>query len=256
MTSGSIPPTREHSARFAEVIPPVLPDNFEETSSMDVEFKRLLVACSPIRQHKATSIISIGPLHSGDQDIRETLSALQPHLSIKKLMSRSKESFLVTVLSFNIPFIQIDIFKHVLDSLQFWADDVSQLIERTFISDSDNAQQNMDELIARTQQTTASKGVRARSTIETVVKIAISDGMVSIQRFFVADKKSTAFARAMIPELQDTCIMHPFIISAFDICAVVESNPKGKANVFSLPFVIFAVAFLRMKLYSPLRSWI
>jgi autophagy-related protein 2 len=189
MVAGSMLPTREQRTRFAEVNPPentALPDDFDETSLMEVEFKRLLVACSPIRQRTATSIISLGPLHSGGQDIHESLPALQPHLSITKLTSRSKESSLVTMLSFNIPFVQVDMFKHVLDGLQFWADDVSQLIERTFNCDGDNGQSlNMDGLMMRTQSTNPAKSV---GTSETVVKIAISDGMFFIQFSFSADE--------------------------------------------------------------------
>lgn len=204
--SGFMPPAREQSTRFADVTlseTTALHNDFNETSLLDMEFKSLLVAYCPIRQRTATSILSLGPFHSSDQ---ETPSALQPRLSVTKLTSRSKNSSSLTMLSFNIPFVQVDIFKHVLDGLQFWADDVSQLIENTFNCDEDAGQsQNMDRLVMKNRSSSASRS-------ETIVKIAISD----------------AFARAMVPELQDIRIVHPFLIFAFDISVVVELNPKGK----------------------------
>jgi len=165
---------------------------------MEMELKRLLVAYSPVRQRTATSVLSLGPLHPatvGAEDVREsqsfgtseTLPALRPQISITKLTSRSKESSSVSMLSFNIPFVQVDIFKDVLDGLQFWADDVSQLMERTLSHDGNNGQvKNMDYL--KTRNTAAPKSVRSRDTSEIVVEIAISDGIINSRCPFAADE--------------------------------------------------------------------
>jgi autophagy-related protein 2 len=168
ITTGATSLAQEQGLRFSEASPldtPVLPKNVDETTLMNVEFKRLLVACAPIRQHMATSILSLGSLYSDSQDFRETLPALQPRLAITKLMSHSKDSVSVTMLSFNIPFVQIDISKDVLDGLQFWTDDVTQLLERTFNTDGDDTQPKN------------TKSVRPRGTSEMIMKIAISDGI-------------------------------------------------------------------------------
>jgi autophagy-related protein 2 len=93
------------------------------------------------------------------------------------------------MLGFNIPFVQVDVFKPVLDCLQFWADDISQLIERTFNGDGDSDQlKNIDRSITKTRSTGASKSVRSGGKSETVVKIAISDGIFSNHRSYSADE--------------------------------------------------------------------
>ena len=46
---------------------------------------------------------------------------------------------------------------------------------------------------------------------------------------------SLAFARAMIPEFQDTSVVNPLIISAYDVSVVADLNPKGKVNTLSVP---------------------
>ena len=193
ITTGPMPPTRRQGTRFAVPDPSestALPD---ETPLMEVEFQRLLVACSPIHHHTASFVLSFGPLHSGDQDtgdaqsmgMGETLPSLQPHLSITKLTLRSKESSSVTMLSFNIPFVQVDVFKPVLDGLQVWADDVSQLIDRTFNGDGDNGQSNnLDRLATKTRITKRSS---SGDRVEMVVKIVISDGISSIHCSYLSN---------------------------------------------------------------------
>lgn len=171
ITAGATPQVQEQGIRFSEARPletPALLKNSDETPLMNMEFKGLFVACAPIRQRIATSVLSLRSLYSDSLDFREALPALQPRLAITKLMSHSKDNVSVTVLSFNIPFVQLDISKDVLDGLQFWTDDVTQLLECTFNTDGDDTQP---------KNTNPSKSVRPRGTSEKIVRIAISDGI-------------------------------------------------------------------------------
>lgn len=207
ITAGSMPPARRPGTRFAVADPSettALPKDFDETSLMEADFKRLLVACSPISSQRATSILSFGPLHPGGQDTgdvrqigtSEILSSLQPHLSITKLTPHSKERSSVTALSFNIPFVQIDVVKHVLDGLQFWADDISQLIERTFNSDGDNGQsKNLGPLSTRTRITNAPIRSSSGGRNEIVVKVVISDGISSIRCSCLSNERFTSICQ-------------------------------------------------------------
>jgi autophagy-related protein 2 len=193
ITTGSMPPAQRQGARFEGVNlsgTSSTPNNFDENFLMEVKIQRLLVACSAAHQRMATSILSLGPLHpsiTGGRESQsfgmdESLPALQPQLSIAKLMSHSKESPSVTVLSFNIPFVQVDLFKPVLDSLQFWADDVSQLIDGYGV---DKAQFKNSGQLTEARNASASKNARSS---ETVVKIAISDGIFFVLCSFPADE--------------------------------------------------------------------
>jgi autophagy-related protein 2 len=190
-----MPPAQGQGARFDGVNlsgTTALSDNFDETYRMEVKLQGLLVACSPAHQRTATSFVSLGPLHpstAGGHEsfgMNENLPALQPQLSITKLTSHSNESPSVTVLSFDVPFVQLDLFKHVLDSLQFWADDVSQLIDSYGIDEA--KLKDTGQSMTEARNASASRNVRSGVSSETVVKIAISDGILSILCSFPADE--------------------------------------------------------------------
>ena len=121
------------SARFAAT------DSFAGHSDIsddailfNAEFGRAVIACSSIGAQVAVSFVSLGPL-AHDVDFQDQTPnsivpqpfPLQPRVSVIKPTSK-----VVPIRSFGIdvPSVHIDISKPTFDALQYWADDVTQLL--------------------------------------------------------------------------------------------------------------------------------
>ena len=104
----------------------------DDTILFNVEFGRAVIACSSIGAQVAIAFVSLGPL-SHDMDCQDQTpnsiapqpSPLQPRVSIIKPTSK-----LVRIRAFgvDVPSVHIDISKPTFDALQYWADDVTQLL--------------------------------------------------------------------------------------------------------------------------------
>ena len=159
-----------------------------ETVTLRVDFQRLLLACSLSNRSEGISLVSIGPLFDDTAHNLEgetTFSPLRPSLLvIQPERSQALETAL-TVLSIDIPSIHADISKPELDSLQYWADDVSQFLERTFSSKEDPVSNpwSRDASLVGSHFFTKSRGgsgvlneSSAKSTSEAAIKLTISEG--------------------------------------------------------------------------------
>ncbi|RDB21446.1 Autophagy-related protein 2 [Hypsizygus marmoreus] len=197
------------------------------------DLTRVVIACSPVHERLTTSIFSMGSLNVlSDPPVGPPFESstspspfLQPRLLVRRSTNASKSS--VTALSVDIPSISVDISKPILDSLQFWADDVSQLIEAAPYEDpsgygDDTSTERADSRDAsligsrffaksRSGSGSALSSSPGGTQSETVVKITIAEG----------------FVRAMVPRSQGGTVS-PFIISASDLDILVELKPEGK----------------------------
>lgn len=136
---------------------------YRESSSQDnylltAEWRALLLSCSSAGTETARGFCSIGPLSSpGDREgpasqdhirFQDEESPLRRFTSLK--LSRSSPSLperysrrsAAIIAEIDIPSILLNLPKPLFDGLQFWIDDVSQLLERTTASPSEAAQEN------------------------------------------------------------------------------------------------------------------
>ena len=118
------------SARFAAT------DSFagnsdisDDTILFNAEFGRAVIACSSIGAQVAIAFVSLGPLaHDMDfQDQTPSSIALQP-FPLQPRVSIIKPTSKVRAFGVDIPSVHIDISKPTFDALQYWADDVAQLL--------------------------------------------------------------------------------------------------------------------------------
>ena len=105
------------------------------------------MAYSAIGQGKACLFASLGPLspvpisnvptsHLGSVNVasgNQNLSSPTINITINKTISKSRKQRSGTlVITTDIPSVCVGLNKPLLDGLQYWVDDVSQLVERTF----------------------------------------------------------------------------------------------------------------------------
>jgi autophagy-related protein 2 len=160
---------------------------------VDVELSRILIACAAVNECVVTSIISIGSLGLGSHlELGVPLPVvLKPRITIKNLKPPSKQDAPVIVLGVDIPSVHVDVSKHVVNVLQYWVDDATQLVDRTFGGDSDGtsterATSRDASLIgsrffvkSRSGSGTSSalNASASNSRSETSVKISVSEGI-------------------------------------------------------------------------------
>lgn len=175
---------------------------------MACTWQRLLVAYCPVREHKATTIVSIGPFMVKDlveggipvdgPTHPKAAEIAFPWLTISQTSSArpsaNTESSRMAV-ALEIPSVHCELSKASFDGLQLWADDLSRLAERALNppSDSpdDNDSRNSSIIGSRyfAKATSQSSGINTPSTItttrrprsstssETVVKVSVSEGL-------------------------------------------------------------------------------
>jgi autophagy-related protein 2 len=107
-------------------------DISDDSILFNAEFGRAILACSSIGAQVAIAFVSLGPL-AHDMDFQDQTPSsiapqpfpLKPRVSIIKPTSK-----VVPIRAFgvDIPSVHIDISKPTFDSLQYWADDVTQLL--------------------------------------------------------------------------------------------------------------------------------
>jgi len=168
---------------------------------MSAECGRIVIACSPVGIEKATAVLSLGPLisvgeipghiHEGPPtsytDSDPTSYALRPSISLARPSDSQRTPGTLAFIA-SLPSAHILLSKAVLDDLQYWADDATQLVERTFGnggSDTDRAESRDTSLIgsrffARSRRSdsdgsTLGGGLPSSNT-ETVIKVIISEG--------------------------------------------------------------------------------
>ena len=196
VTISTAPWASRHTARFAS-------DNFPPAAEctqghqnflLGSQIRRLVVACSTTGGHVATSIFSSGPIETesnGDPTSGPDtafVSAIQPRFSITKSNVLSDKSPSIVACCIELPSIHVEISKNAVDSLQYWIDDLSQLIERISRCSNDEAEDNTTSNVdligsrffakSRSASTLSTGSDAAR--YETVVKVAISEGVSTL----------------------------------------------------------------------------
>ena len=174
-------------------------------------WKRVLVAYSIVGESKARTILSIGSLTHRESDLsphfgvgtppaRESSSqSLRPQLIVRKTPAVPNSQVTSTTVSIELPSVHVELSKPLLDGLQLWADDLTQLAESAFAepAGSDAGTQRAgsgdssligSRYFARASTVgsgTESGGPSLANTIrgrqetrsETAIKVAVTEGM-------------------------------------------------------------------------------
>jgi autophagy-related protein 2 len=118
---------------------------------LSAQCHRIVVSCSLITESKARTILSVGPLTFAEESSRFSptandnlspssvpLQPLCPRLIVNQLILPPSASARSTLaLNIDIPSVCVDLTKPTLDALQYWVDDVGQLMERIAGKDTD-----------------------------------------------------------------------------------------------------------------------
>lgn len=167
------------------------------------EWQTLLLACSSTGEEIARGFCSIGPLSSdADNEVRHPNSHdhtrfqedVIPFVKLSQnppvSSGRNSGRTATVVVEIDIPSILLILSKPIFDSLQFWIDDVSQLLERATVTSGEASQENssrnpslvgsrffspskQSSVEITVDETSAS---HIKSSIENIVKVTMSEG--------------------------------------------------------------------------------
>ena len=172
---------------------------------LTAEWRTLLLACSSAGAETARGFCSIGPLSSAtDNEVQVPAShdrarfqedAL-PFVKLSQNPSvpsgRNSGRSAAVIVEIDIPSILLNLSKPVFDSLQFWIDDVSQVLERTTATSGETSQENSSRnpsLVGSRFFSASKQGSveitadelstgHIKSSTENIVKVTISEGLI------------------------------------------------------------------------------
>lgn len=175
--------------------------NSRDNHSLTAEWRTLLLACSSAGVETATCFCSIGPLSlaadSEDPTVHDHTRFQEGPLPSIKLSQippvstrRNSGRPAAVVVEIDIPSILLNLSKPIFDSLQFWIDDVSQLLERTTAASGEATQENSSRnpslvgsrFFTPSKQSSVEIAVdepsagHIKSSTESIVKVTISEG--------------------------------------------------------------------------------
>ncbi|KAF9464765.1 hypothetical protein BDZ94DRAFT_466688 [Collybia nuda] len=220
------------SAHFANINPSSQEFRMPGSRTLiSIEFSRVLIASAAVHEHIATSIISIGSLGLPSQGtgvkfgpVVEPSVALKPRITLNSSKANPQQD--LSFIDVDVPSIHIDINKHVYNALQYWVDDVAQLVGHTFGDGDEDANtekaSNKDaNLIGSRFFAKSRSGSGIEDTLGTnpgslkggaSVKISVSEVFI---RFLVPGSKPNLFSRSIM-------------IMASDVDTLIELKPRGK----------------------------
>ncbi|KZT09510.1 uncharacterized protein LAESUDRAFT_756466 [Laetiporus sulphureus 93-53] len=213
------------------------------------DWGRALIAYAPRSGSTAHSILSFSPLPAeGTQEGDVCFGAETPHAEIVEKHSRPHfrllrpaatarpPSISAVALALDIPSVHVELRKPILDGLQLWADDLTQLVEAvledstsyeidTDVAESKDASLIGSHFFARSRSAGSEKSgaesdfanapsnTEVTALKETAIKITVSRATISL--FLPRHSEGTGVTR-------------PFVVSASDVDALVELKPEGK----------------------------
>ncbi|KAF8559774.1 hypothetical protein OG21DRAFT_1503004 [Imleria badia] len=231
------PPSTKSSLRFSERAKSSVPRSTDNISNviLNVCLQEILAAYSSVDDNMAHAILTLGFLPNKEVGLdtsallaTETEPDILP-LSVmlgrpniaKKSSSNSSNRLSMTV---DIPLVNLVMDKIVFDGLQCWADDVAQLIGRSFTNPNSATESRNPSLIGsryftqsrRSGTHSMDEGVVEKSdrqnTGEIVVKVSVTEVLL----------------RFMVPRNGESRHARPFDVSALDVDALIELKPEGK----------------------------
>ncbi|KAF8654120.1 hypothetical protein AX16_003652 [Volvariella volvacea WC 439] len=198
------------------------PHHTHSSTLASVQVKRIIIATSLSGRSSATAFISLGSLQEYSDELspslEQTKDPLQPRVSISKAQPHSKSLIGSLITAVDIPSLHCHITKELADALQYWADDVAQLLEST--SKVDDANDGTDtEIMGDGSLIGSNFFVKTRSGSVNSIQSGPSEMIVKIS-------VSEAFVRVMLPSATE--VTRPFDVLASDVDVLLELAPEGK----------------------------
>jgi autophagy-related protein 2 len=179
--------------------------NSRDNHVLWAEWQALLIACSSAGAATARVFCSVGPLSSEESEVpssEEHIRFLDDTSPIRRFAcmklaqnpplpsGRKGNRSGVFVAEINVPSVYLNLTKPLFDSLQFWIDDVSQLLEQNLVPSSDGTRENSSRnpslvgsrLFSNSKQGSVDTTVdnassdHSKSLTEKILKVTISEG--------------------------------------------------------------------------------
>ncbi|KAG6814394.1 hypothetical protein H0H92_010980 [Tricholoma furcatifolium] len=192
-------------------------------------FGRILAAYCPANESSAKSILSVGTLESDSvDDFDRAATPLLPRMTLTKSLNSEPEHADVISLRIDIPSVICDISKPMLDSLQYWADDVAQYMGRSFQGSQVEEVESRDTSLIGSRYFAKSRNGSGsgwsagseRSRSGSVLKVNISE--VFVHRAQTLD-------------------IRPFIVRSSDLELSIEPPSEGKACISEMALTVQAM---------------
>jgi autophagy-related protein 2 len=243
MHLGAKPNANKSSLRFSESNT-WNPDISDEAVLFRLEFCRAILASAAGGETVASAFASIGSLveeDSSSSPISRT-SPLKPRMCTMRPPPGKSRATPVLAISVDIPVVHVDVQKSDVDELQYWADDIGQLLERLAdASDKDETGDSRDTSLIGSRFFIRSRGGSgfdsdiigsANDNAESVLKLSITESKFSsLSALISSDEPDPAFIRLRVPRT-DRMIpeTRPFDMRASDLDALIELNADNKVN--------------------------
>ncbi|TFK76391.1 hypothetical protein BDN72DRAFT_785226 [Pluteus cervinus] len=239
-----LPPTRP-TARFAPNPQP--PSGGVQLS---VQLKRAVAAYALVGEKSASAFFSIGSLEDISEGLPDQFEGspepLQPHFKLHNSNSAKGEPLIVTL---DLPSVHGHLSKPTVHGLQYWVDDLTQLMEAVNRTDKESIQTETADgsLIgsrfftnSRTGSGSTISGSPKPKPNEIVMKTTVSE----------------AFLRVVVPILESSSKdVHLFDVAVVDLDMLLEIAPETKdETVITLGIMDIAVQFANKQGVVPLLS--
>jgi len=240
---GTKPNANKHSLRFLERNT-WQPDISDEAVLFRLEFCRAILASAAGGETVASAFASIGSLVEEDSSSSPTsrTSPLKPRMCIMRPPPGNSSSTPALAISVDIPAVHVDIQKSGVDELQYWADDIGQLLERLVdANDKGKIGDSRDTSLIGSRFFVRSRGGSgfesgmmgsANDNAESVLKLSITESKFSpLSALIFSDEPDPAFMRLRVPRTDGMIPeTRPFDIRASDLDALIELNADNKVN--------------------------
>jgi len=267
--------TREiHDHQFATKIQPTHRTlGSSDNHLVTAEWRALLLSCSSAGAAIAQCFCSIGPLSSAVNDgAPPSLDHIhflddappERRFAVIKLSRNSPSSqrqnsnrLPTFVIEADIPSMCLNLSKPLFDSLQFWIDDVTRLLERTETQSGNEGSSRNPSLVGSRFFSSSKQGSvevsidesspnHNESLTESIIKVTISEG----ENFPLPTSHlllCVASMRLMVPHQSEGAppSVEPFDILVSDVDALLESKPEGKVRL-ALACLYLVTVLLRM----------
>ena len=252
-----------HNRQFGTKIQPVQRGpGSSDNHVVTAEWKALLLSCSSAGTAIAQCFCSIGPLSSAVDDGAPPsldhihfLDDAPPNrrFAVVKLSRNSPSSqqqncnrLPTFVIEADIPSMCLSLSKPLFDSLQFWIDDATRLLERAETQSSNEAHEGSSRnpsllgsrFFSSSKQGSVEVSIdestpnHSESLTESIVKVTISEGEnspLSTSHLLLC----VASMRLLVPHQSEGAppSVEPFDILISDVDALLESKPEGKVRL-------------------------
>ncbi|KAG9318675.1 hypothetical protein JVU11DRAFT_770 [Chiua virens] len=252
LTVSNDPPSAKPSLRFAEMksSPSQASDSISNVV-LRVCLQEVLAAYAPFGENVAHTILTLGTLPSGriEPDTSALLATETNALPLSVLLGRpsttkkstNDTSRRLTVVV-HIPLVNLVTDKAVFDGLQYWADDVTRLIQQSLeaLDSATETSPSRNPSLIGSRYFTQLRRSGTRSTDESVMKKSSNP---DVGETVIKISVTEVLTRLILPRNGESYHARPFDIFALEVDALIELKPEGKEeSVVTASIMDFFVA--------------